>query len=214
MKLRSQYPPTNIVFMGMGEPMLNYEAVMQAANIISEPEGMAFSRKKITISTSGIIKGIRRMADEDSPFSLAISLNAVNQKMREEIMPIARKYPLPDLLDAAKYYTGKTKKRITFEYVLMDGLNTSDADAKKIIELTRGIPCRINIIPCNSDDPKYQPPSDEILQRFDQIVNKNNRTVTIRNRKGWEIQAACGQLYAANQKKPKTDLYSYLIQNN
>ncbi len=203
MKARSKYPPTNIVYMGMGEPMLNYEQVMQAADIISGSGGLAFSRKKITISTSGIIDGINRMADEDQPYSLAISLNAPNQKTREAVMPIARKYPLKELLQAARRYTKKTKKRITFEYVLMDGINTSDTDARALIELTQGIPCRINIIPCNSDDPLYQPPPDEVTRHFDQLVNKNHRTITIRNRKGWEIQAACGQLYAANEKKQK-----------
>jgi len=209
MKERSGIPPTNIVFMGMGEPMLNYDQVMQAADILAEPEGLAFARKKITLSTSGIIKGIQRMADEDSPYSLAISLNATDQDTREKIMPIGRKYPIKELLQTAKHYTETTKKRVTFEYVLMDGINTTDAHAHKLIELTSGIPCRINIIPCNLDDPEYQPPSDEVLTRFDQIVNKHQRTVTIRSRKGWEIQAACGQLYAANEKKPK-QLYTNL----
>ncbi len=210
MKARSKYPPTNIVFMGMGEPMLNYESVMRASEILSEPEGLAFSRKKITISTSGIIDGINRMADEDRPFSLAISLNAPDQETREAVMPIARKYRLKELMQAARRYTKITKKRITFEYVLMDGVNTSDADARALIELTRGIPCRINIIPCNSDDPLYQPPSDAVIQHFDQLVNKNHRTITVRNRKGWEIQAACGQLYAANEKNKKTVPYKTL----
>ncbi len=210
MKMRSKYPPTNIVFMGMGEPMLNYDSVMRAAEILSEPEGLAFSRKKITISTSGIIDGIQRMANEDRPFSLAISLNAPNQKTREAVMPIARKYRLKELMQAAKHYTKITKKRITFEYVLMDGINTRDADAQALIELTKGIPCRINIIPCNSDDPHYQPPSDAVIQHFDQLVNKNHRTITVRNRKGWEIQAACGQLYATNEKNKKATLYKTL----
>lgn len=211
MKMRSKYPPTNIVFMGMGEPMLNYEQVIRAADILAEPEGLAISRKKITLSTSGIIKRIRRMADDNSPYSLAISLNATDQQTREAIMPIARKYPLDDLIETAKYYTEKTKKRITFEYVLMDGINTTDENAHRLIELTRGIPCRINIIPCNSDDPRYQPPADEIVRRFDQLVNKNHRTITIRNKKGWEIQAACGQLYAANDKEPKQNLFKDLV---
>lgn len=210
MKARSKYPPTNIVFMGMGEPMLNYDAVMQAADILSEPEGLAFSRKKITLSTSGIVDGIKRMADEDRPYSLAISLNAPNQETREAVMPIARKYRLQELMQTVRRYTAKTKKRVTFEYVLMDGINTSDADARALIELTRGIPCRINIIPCNSDDPLYQPPSDTVIQHFDRLVNKNQRTITVRNRKGWEIQAACGQLYAANEKNKKNTLYKTL----
>lgn len=213
MKARSKMPPTNIVYMGMGEPMLNYDNVMRAASILSEPEGLAFSRKKITISTSGIIKGIRRMADENSPFSLALSLNATDQETREQVMPIARKYPLPELLDSIRYYTKLTGKRVTFEYVLMRGINDTEAHARKLIKLTHGIPCRINVIPCNSDDPKYQPPDDETIIRFDRLVNANQRTVTIRNRKGWEIQAACGQLYAANEKKKRIRFEQFDFKN-
>lgn len=198
MKDKSKYPPTNIVYMGMGEPMLNYDAVMQAADILSHPEGLCFSRKKITISTSGIIKNIYRMSDENRPYSLAISLNSVTQEMRKKIMPVARKYPIDKLIEAAKYYTEKTSKRITFEYVLIKNINASLEDAKKLTDLVRGIPCKINVISCNSDDPKYLPPSWDEVETFDRYVNDSNRTITIRNRKGWEIKAACGQLYAAN----------------
>jgi len=198
MEEESKYPPTNIVFMGMGEPMLNYDAVMQAADILSDPEGLCFSRKKITISTSGIIKHIYRMADENRPYSLAISLNAVKQDIRKLLMPVSRKYPIDKLIDAAKYYTQKTQKRLTFEYVLIKDINDSIDDAEKLIEITKGIPCKINIIPCNSKDPDYPPPSWETVEKFDRLVNDSNRTITIRNRKGWEIQAACGQLYTEN----------------
>ena len=203
MKARAERPPTNIVFMGMGEPLLNYETVMRAADILSDPEGLCFNRKKITVSTSGIAGNIRRMADEAVPYSLAVSLNAVSQPLREKIMPIARKYPLDELLDAARYYTQKTRRRITFEYVLMKDLNDSEEDANQLVRLTRGIPCKINVIPCNSDDPFYRPPDDETVRRFDQIINKKNRTITIRNRKGWDIRAACGQLYADNENKKR-----------
>jgi len=203
MKALSDRPPTNIVFMGMGEPLLNYENVMASADILSDPEGLGFSRKKITISTAGIAKNIIRMADENRPYSLAVSLNAVNQQIREQIMPIARKYPLDELIAAVKYYTQHTGKRVTFEYVLMDNINATEQDAHALIKLTHGIPCKINVIPCNTDDPLYRPPSDDVIQRFDQIVNRGQRTITIRNRKGWEIQAACGQLYAENERKKK-----------
>ncbi len=206
MKARSERPPTNIVFMGMGEPMLNYEQVMLAAEALSDPQGLGFSRKKITVSTAGIAKNIRRMADEQRPYSLAISLNAVTQEVRQKIMPIAKKYPLDELLAAAKYYAKTTGKRITFEYVLMDGLNASPEDARALIKLTHGIPCKINVIPCNSDDARYQPPPDDVVAEFDRAVHSGRRTITIRNRKGWEIQAACGQLYAANQKKGRQKL--------
>lgn len=208
MKDESKNPPTNIVFMGMGEPMLNYEAVMHAADIFSYPEGLCFSRKRITISTSGIIKNIYRMADEDRPYSLAISLNSVTQEIREKIMPISKKYPINDLLNATRYYVEKTGRRVTFEYVLIEGINSSEEDAKKLVKLTKGMPCKINVIPCNSDDPLYQPPTWEQVEKFDQIVNTSNRTITIRNRKGWEIKAACGQLYTENEsgiRKKKPD---------
>ncbi len=200
MKALSKQPPTNIVFMGMGEPMLNFDNVLRSADILSDPQGLAFSRKKITVSTSGIAKGIYQMADENSPYSLAVSLNAVSQDVREKIMPIARKYPLQDLMKAAAYYTKKTRKRVTFEYVLIDKINSSAEDAHELLEITANIPCKINIIPCNSDDPKYQPPDEETVEHFDEIMNKGRRAVTIRSRKGWDIRAACGQLYAANDK--------------
>ena len=210
MKAVSERPPTNIVFMGMGEPLLNYENVMAAADILSDPEGLGFSRKKITISTAGIAKNIIRMADDNRPYSLAVSLNAVTQETRERIMPIARKYSLDELMEAVKYYTRQTKKRVTFEYVLMDNINASRQDAHALIRLTRGIPCKINVIPCNTDDPLYKPPGDEVIQEFDQIVNKGQRTITIRNRKGWEIQAACGQLYAKNERQKKKTTFKQL----
>ena len=200
MKALSIKPPTNIVFMGMGEPMLNFKNVLQAADILSDPQGLAFGRKKITISTSGISKGIYKMADEGIPYSLAVSLNAVSQDVRLKIMPIAKKYPLQELLKAVHYYTKKTKKRVTFEYVLINKINSSAADAHKLLELTEDIPCKINIIPCNSDDPNYQQPDEETIEQFDTIMNQGPKAVTIRSRKGWDIRAACGQLYAANDK--------------
>lgn len=203
MKKRSKRPPTNIVFMGMGEPLLNYDQVIKAAHRISDPEGMCFSRKKITISTSGIVKNIYRLADENQPFSLAISLNTANQEVRERIMPIARKYRLDELMQATAYYTGKTGKQVTFEYVLIKNVNSSKKDAHDLIKLTHSLPCKINIIPCNSDDPGYQPPDEADIEVFDRIVNEKKRTITIRNRKGWEIQAACGQLYAKNSREKK-----------
>jgi len=199
MKEQSMLPPTNIVFMGMGEPLLNYDAVIQAADVLSDPEGLCFSRKRITISTIGIIKNIYRFTDEKRPYSLAISLNAVTQEVRARIMPVSRKYTLDQLLEAVRYYTKNSRKRITFEYVLIDGINTSEEDARKLVKITHDIPCKINIIPCNSDDPLYRPPAWETVEKFDRIVNESRRTVTIRNRKGWDIRAACGQLYTAHQ---------------
>ncbi|WP_456441729.1 23S rRNA (adenine(2503)-C(2))-methyltransferase RlmN [Caldithrix abyssi] len=201
MKKRAERPPTNIVFMGMGEPMLNYDNVMRAAEILADEGGLNFSRKKITISTSGIIPGIKRMADEGRPFRLAISLNAADQQKRLQTMPIARKYPLDQLLKAAQYYYRKTRKRITFEYVLIAGFNDSIEDAKKLVKISRQVPCKINVIPVNSIDDHFPAPSKESLERFEEAIQESVYAVTVRNRKGWDIQAACGMLYAANEKQ-------------
>ncbi|MBD3224904.1 MAG: 23S rRNA (adenine(2503)-C(2))-methyltransferase RlmN [Caldithrix sp.] len=201
--------PTNIVFMGMGEPLLNYDNVIKAAHAMIDPGGLCFSHKKITLSTSGLIKNIYRLSDEQQPFSFAISLNATDQQTRQQIMPVSRKYPLNALMEAARYYTQKTGKRITFEYVLIDGLNASKADAKRLIKLTHSIPCKINIIPCNSDLPQYQPPDESTIEEFDRLVNHKQRTITIRNRKGWEIKAACGQLYASHHKTSNTKVKTF-----
>ncbi len=204
MNKQAQRPATNIVFMGMGEPMLNYEEVMRAAEILSDNDGLNFSRRKITVSTSGIIPGIKRMADEMRPFRLAISLNAAFQEKRERIMPIARKYPLPDLMEAARYYYQKTRRRITFEYVLIAGFNDTMEDARELVRITRRVPCKINIIPVNSQDEHFPAPSEEKLRRFEEAVQDSVYAVTVRNRKGWDIQAACGMLYAQNESKGRT----------
>ncbi len=194
--------PTNIVYMGMGEPMLNYDSVIQAANILTAPKGLALSKKRITISTSGVIPGIKRLIEEEQPYSLAISLNSIDDKIRKKIMPVSKKYPIRDLMDVVKTYTEQLDKVVTFEYVLLDKFNSSIEDAKKLIQLTHRIPCKINVIPCNSDDPEYLPPSKAKVKDFEQFVN-DSRRITLRKRKGWEIKAACGQLYADNVKKKK-----------
>ena len=197
MKELAASPPTNIVFMGMGEPMLNYKQVHKASYIISDPEGLTFSRKKITVSTSGVVPGIRRMADEKSPFSLAVSLNAVFEEKRREIMPVSGQYPLKDLSAAIEYYVKKLRRRVTFEYILIGGINDSRADADRLLKFTAPFPCKINLIPCNSQDPHYPPPDRAHVKWFNEYLNQNQRTATTRMRKGWEIQAACGQLYAS-----------------
>jgi len=201
MKELAERPPTNIVFMGMGEPMLNYDNVMQAADILADEAGLNFSRKKITISTSGVIPGIKRMADEQRPFRLAISLNAADQQKRLQVMPIAKKYPLEQLFEAARYYYQKTRKRITFEYVLIAGFNDSLQDARNLVALSRKVPCKINVIPVNSIDENFPTPSQESVARFEEAIQESVYAVTIRNRKGWDVQAACGMLYAENEKK-------------
>jgi len=200
MKQLAKIPPSNIVFMGMGEPLLNLSNVLKAADLISDPEGLAFSRKKITLSTSGVIPGIRKLTELNPPYSLAISLNAVFEDKRQKIMPISKRYPINDLMDAIQEYVKFTKKRITFEYILIKDFNDTKEDADRLLKLTHRLPCKINIIPCNSDDPDYQPSSDEKATWFSDYIHENHRTSTIRLRKGWDIQAACGQLYYKHVK--------------
>lgn len=192
---------TNIVFMGMGEPLLNLNSVLRASDILADPDGLAFSRKKITISTSGVIPGINRLSEMNSPYSLAISLNSVFEEKRQQIMPVSTQYPINDLMEAIQNYVKLTKKRITFEYILIKDLNDSKKDADRLLKLTHRLPCKINIIPCNSDDPKYQPPSENKVKWFSDYIYDNNKTSTVRLRKGWEIQAACGQLYYKHSHK-------------
>ena len=197
---RAEKPATNIVYMGMGEPLLNLKNVIKAGEILSDPEGMAFSRKKITISTSGIAPAIRKLADMNAPFSLAISLNAVFENKRSQLMPVSENYPLDVLIENIRYYISKTGKRVTFEYIMIDGLNDSKKDADQLIKLTSKIPCKINLIPCNSEDPNYPPTPNDRATWFADYLHQRGRTSTVRLRKGWEIQAACGQLYAKNEQ--------------
>ncbi|TFG98132.1 MAG: 23S rRNA (adenine(2503)-C(2))-methyltransferase RlmN [Calditrichales bacterium] len=206
MKQRAKLPPTNIVYMGMGEPLLNLKNVLKAAEILSDPEGLAFSRKKITISTSGIAPAILKLADQDVPFSLAVSLNAVFEEKRKTIMPVSTNYPLNTLLENIRYYVKKTGKKITFEYIMIDGFNDTRVDADRLISLTAGIPCKINLIPCNSEDPAYPPSPNKTVKWFADYLHDRGRTATVRLRKGWEIQAACGQLYAKNENEKGTKI--------
>jgi 23S rRNA (adenine2503-C2)-methyltransferase len=198
---KTERKATNIVFMGMGEPLLNLKNVIKACYIFSDPLGMAFAQKKITISTSGIAPAVRKLADMNAPFSLAVSLNAVFEDKRKELMPVSENYPLPVLLNNIQYYVSTTGKRVTFEYILIDGVNDSKKDADQLIKLTGGLPCKINLIPCNSEDPKYPPTPDDRAKWFADYLHQRGKTSTVRLRKGWEIQAACGQLYTQNENR-------------
>jgi len=186
---------TNIVIMGMGEPFLNYDEVIKACDIISHDKGIAIGKRKITISTSGLVPAIKRFADEGQRYKLAISLNAADDEIRNKLMPINKKYPLNELINAARYYAAKSRHRITFEYVMIGGINDRIEDALKLAKLIKGWKCKINIIPYNAIDEKQDPPSEETMSAFIRPFLKLNVVISVRRSKGVDINAACGQLY-------------------
>jgi 23S rRNA (adenine2503-C2)-methyltransferase len=186
---------TNVVLMGMGEPMLNLDEVLKACEIINSDLALKIGARHITISTAGIPDGIRRLADHPKQFKLAVSLNATNDETRDRLMPVNRRYPMAEVFEAIRYYTGKTHKRVTFEYVLIRGTNDAPADAQRLIHLLRYIPCKINLIPFNfCPNRDYQRPTPESVEAFAAILYPDLPAVSIRKSKGAEIQAACGQL--------------------
>jgi 23S rRNA (adenine2503-C2)-methyltransferase len=186
--------PTNIVVMGMGEPFLNYDNVIRALYIINDPEGIAVGHRKITISTAGIIPQIRHYAREGHPFKLAISLNATEDKTRSVLMPINKKYPIQELLKTAKAYTMATKKRLTFEYILIKDVNDSPDDARRLLRLLRNIPCKVNIIAYNTTSQTYTRPDNQHIEAFAESIRPLCAPVTLRLSRGSDIHAACGQL--------------------
>ncbi len=191
---------TNIVIMGMGEPFLNYENVIKSINILSDDNGLSISHRRITISTIGIIAAVKRYADEKIKANLAISLNAVSDDIRSKLMPLSKSYPIGELIDAAKYYTKRANKKITFEYVLIDGINDSIEDAKKLAKLISGISCKINLIPFNLIGNEYKKPPEEKIDLFFRKLKSYSFQVNIRWSKGEDINAACGQLLSLKRK--------------
>ncbi|MCX7836585.1 MAG: 23S rRNA (adenine(2503)-C(2))-methyltransferase RlmN [candidate division WOR-3 bacterium] len=190
---------TNIVFMGIGEPLLNLEEVLKAIQVINSPIGFNISARKITISTAGIVEGIYRLAEIRKKIKLAISLNATKEEIREYLMPINKKYPISEILKACEYYWQKKKERITFEYVLIKDINDSEEDAHRLKKMLRRIPCKINLIPFNPfPGVSFQPPSLKRIENFMKILSEANYTVILRKSRGKEILAGCGQLACQN----------------
>lgn len=196
----AQQPITNVVVMGMGEPMLNYEELLQACYILSDEEGPNLAQKHIVISTSGLIPKIQRFMQEGHKFRLAISLNATTDEVRERLMPLNRKWPIADLLAAAKEYALASKQLVTFEYVLLAGVNDSVNDAKRLRQLLRDIPCKLNLIPFNAVDENFRRPSNDAIEAFYQQLQGLEIPVMIRWSKGDDIDAACGQLWTKAEK--------------
>ncbi|MDA0748218.1 MAG: 23S rRNA (adenine(2503)-C(2))-methyltransferase RlmN [bacterium] len=187
---------TNVVMMGMGEPLLNYDNVVRAIRLMNLDYGPAMGIRRITLSTVGHVPGILRLADEKMKIGLAISLNASTDEQRSQIMPINRKWPIAELLDAVRAYQKKNGRRVTFEYVMLHGFNDSPEDAHRLVKLTEGISRKINVIPWNPIDgmPFVRPPQ-EVVDRFVQILADAHITATVRYSKGVDIAAGCGQLF-------------------
>ena len=190
-------PQTNVVLMGQGEPLLNYEAVMGALRILLDPNGMAISPKHVTLSTSGIVPGIERLAQEKVRPKLAISLNASSNEQRDEIMPINRKYPLEKLLDACEKYPLRTWEHLTFEYVLLGGFNDSPDDARRVAKLLANLRAKVNLIPWNPGELPYHKPDAGRIEEFRRILVDKGVPTFVRYSRGQDVMAACGQLALA-----------------
>jgi 23S rRNA (adenine2503-C2)-methyltransferase len=190
-------PLTNIVLMGTGEPLANFEAMKAFVEILTDKNGMGFSPRKVTLSTCGLAQAIERMAEELDA-SLAVSLNATTDEVRERIMPINKTYPLARLMQALRFYCNKTGRTVTIEYVLFKGVNDSDADANRLMELLSDLPCMINVLMFNSfSNAEFEPPDEERVYAFRNILLNNGFVAVVRNSRGSDIHAACGQLRAA-----------------
>ena len=192
---------TNVVLMGMGEPLYNFDAVRDALNIVMDNEGIALSRRRITLSTSGVVPNIGRMGEETGVM-LAISLHAVRDELRNELVPLNKKYPLAQLLDACRNYPGASNsRRITFEYVMLKGVNDSLDDAKLLVKLLKGIPAKINLIPFNPwPGSKYECSDWEQIEKFSEYVFNAGYSSPVRTPRGRDILAACGQLKSETEK--------------
>jgi 23S rRNA (adenine2503-C2)-methyltransferase len=192
---------SNVVVMGMGEPLYNFEAVRDGLNVVADGDGLSISKRRITLSTSGVVPNIVRVGNEIGVM-LAVSLHAVTDELRNELVPLNRKYPLRELLDACRNYPGLSNaRRITFEYVMLEGINDSLADARALVRLIKGIPAKINLIPFNPwPGSKYECSDWQQIEKFSEIVFDAGYASPVRTPRGRDILAACGQLKSASEK--------------
>ena len=186
---------TNIVFMGMGEPLMNYNNVLKAIDKITSDEGLGMSPKRIVVSTSGVPKMIKKMAEDEVKFNLAVSLHSARDEVRTQIMPFNETFPLKDLREALQFWYAKTKRQITYEYVVWEGINDTVEDIKALIDFCKFAPSKVNIIEYNPiDDGEFKQAKSSIIERYVSMLETNNITVTVRRSRGKDIDAACGQL--------------------
>ena len=188
-------PLSNIVFMGMGEPLMNYPNVMKAIDMITSIEGLGMSPKRITVSTSGIPKMIKKMADDEVKFKLAVSLHSAVEEIRNEIMPFTKNFPLTDLRESLEYWYRKTKSKITYEYVVWKGINDDKKSIDALVKFCKYVPCKVNLIEYNPiDDGMFQQASEEATNAYITALAKSNIVAKVRRSRGKDIDAACGQL--------------------
>lgn len=187
--------PSHIVFMGIGEPFDNYDNVLRAVRIINDSDGLKIGARRITISTCGVIPGIAQLADEGIQVELSVSLHAPTNELRSQLMPVNKKYPLPDLMQACRKYSEKTGRIITFEYTLIKGVNDSVDDANRLVRLIKKLPSRVNLIPLSEvKEFNGETSPDEVANMFVDLLEKSGINATLRQSKGSKIKAACGQL--------------------
>ena len=200
---------TNIVLMGMGEPLYNFENVAAALKIIMDPEGLSISRRKITLSTAGVVPMIRRCGEELG-VNLAVSLHAVRDDIRDRLVPLNRKYPIAELLEACRTYPGSSNaRRITFEYVMLKSINDSPSDARELVRLLAGIPAKVNLIPFNPwPGAPYECSPESVIKAFSDIVFAAGYSAPVRTPRGRDILAACGQLKSASVRVRRSELPS------
>ena len=190
---------SNVVFMGIGEPLDNYEAVMKAIDIMNHPKGLAIGARHISISSSGIVPKIYDLADENRQCTLSISLHSPENDKRSQLMPVNKAYPIEELIKACKYYIDKTNRRVSFEYALAKDNNDHLEDAKLLVNLLRGMNCHVNLIPINKiENGKFSKSTNENIIRFRDYLNDRGIVATIRRELGSDIDAACGQLRRKN----------------
>jgi 23S rRNA (adenine2503-C2)-methyltransferase len=195
-------PQTNVVLMGQGEPLLNYDATMAAVRILLDPKGVALAPRHVTLSTSGIVPGIERLGQEKIRPSLAISLNASSDEQRDALMPINRKYPLSVLLDACQRYPLRPREYFTFEYVLLGGVNDAPEDARRVARLIARIRAKVNLIPWNPGNLPYRAPTSESIDEFQRILIDKGVPTFVRYSRGQDVFAACGQLALMETPSP------------